>query len=76
MIFADKRYNQSSKRNKLPPWVTQFLQDSNTNLSTEEAVTIAKQFLRELSQPISMFSSQNELNKTMLFKEDLNQYLH
>jgi len=52
MIFADKRYNNANKRSKLPGWVTQFLRESNLNLSTEEAVAVCRTFLRELAQPI------------------------
>ncbi len=35
MIFADKRYNNVNKRNKLPPWIQKYLTESNLNLSTE-----------------------------------------
>ena len=52
MIFADKRYNNASKRSKLPPWITNFLEESNTNLSTEEAVAVARSFLRAIAQPL------------------------
>jgi DNA excision repair protein ERCC-2 len=52
MILADKRYNQPSKRNKLPPWVSQFLLDSNMNLTCEEAVAVSQTFLRDIVQPI------------------------
>uniref|UniRef100_A0A7S2WST0 DNA 5'-3' helicase n=1 Tax=Mucochytrium quahogii TaxID=96639 RepID=A0A7S2WST0_9STRA len=67
MIFADKRYNNASKRNKLPPWVTQFLKDSNLNLSTEEAVTVCREFLRELAQP----PPKTLVGRQMLTEEDL-----
>jgi DNA excision repair protein ERCC-2 len=40
MIFADKRYNNANKRSKLPPWVTQFLKESNLNLSTVSRVLL------------------------------------
>jgi len=67
MIFADKRYNNASKRSKLPPWVTQFLKETNLNLSTEEAVTVCREFLRELAQPLPRGAQLT----TMLQKADL-----
>ncbi|GBG25571.1 DNA repair helicase XPD [Hondaea fermentalgiana] len=67
MIFADKRYNNANKRSKLPGWVTQFLRESNLNLSTEEAVAVCRTFLRELAQPID--PSQRTSN--MLTEADL-----
>ena len=51
MVFADARYNMPDKRNKLPPWVQQFLSDSHLNLSTDLAVEMARSFLREMAQP-------------------------
>jgi len=51
MIFADQRYNHANKISKLPQWITQFLTGGNKNLSTEEAVTVCKEFLRDLAQP-------------------------
>jgi len=67
MVFADKRYNKESKRSKLPPWITQFLAPSNLNLSTEEAVTVCREFLRELAQPLEKDAGVS----TMLRKDDL-----
>jgi DNA excision repair protein ERCC-2 len=67
MIFADKRYNNASKRSKLPPWVTQFMKDQNLNLSTEEAITVCRDFLRELAQP----PPTNAGSTTMLLEPDL-----
>eukprot|EP00298_Acanthocystis_sp_HF-20_P013683 c20468_g1_i4.p1 GENE.c20468_g1_i4~~c20468_g1_i4.p1 ORF type:complete len:311 (-),score=124.45 c20468_g1_i4:55-987(-) len=59
MILADKRYNRPDKRNKLPAWITQFMQPSHTNVSTDIAVSIAQDFLRKLSQPISASSTES-----------------
>ena len=49
MIFADKRYNNASKLDKLPPWIVQFLHDRN--LSTEECAARCRAFLKESAQP-------------------------
>lgn len=40
MIFGDKRFSRADKRSKLPKWIQEHLQDSNCNLSTEEAVQV------------------------------------
>jgi len=52
MIFADTRYNRIDKRSKLPPWITQFITSAQLNLSTEAAVTLTSNFLREMGQPL------------------------
>mmetsp|Transcript_27360 Transcript_27360/g.33406 ORF Transcript_27360/g.33406 Transcript_27360/m.33406 type:complete len:795 (-) Transcript_27360:280-2664(-) len=72
MIFADKRYNNQSKRSKLPPWITQFLEESNANLSTEEAVNVCKSFLKNIAQPLSSATISSSVQvSTLLTEEDL-----
>ena len=51
VVFADKRYNRADKRDKLPQWIRQFMQDNKLNLSTEMALHEALAFLREMAQP-------------------------
>jgi DNA excision repair protein ERCC-2 len=53
MILADHRYNRIDKRDKLPPWILQYLTQGQLNLSTDAAVTMSSNFLREMSQPVS-----------------------
>jgi DNA excision repair protein ERCC-2 len=53
MILADHRYNRVDKRDKLPPWILQYLTQGQLNLSTDAAVTMSSNFLREMSQPVS-----------------------
>jgi len=53
MVFADKRYNRTDKRSKLPQWISQFLTDDKVNLSTDMAVNIARTFLKQMAQPTS-----------------------
>ncbi|CAM9626346.1 unnamed protein product, partial [Chrysoparadoxa australica] len=65
MIFADSRYNRHDKRSKLPPWILQFLDESKLNMSTDTAMGIVKQFLREMAQPID-----RESLKTILMDYD------
>merc|ERR1712137_223768 len=38
MVFADRRYNRVDKRSKLPQWISQFLNSSQVNVSTDMAV--------------------------------------
>jgi len=52
MIFADNRYNRIDKRSKLPQWIGQFLSAGHLNLSTDVAVSMSSDFLREMGQPI------------------------
>jgi len=52
LIFADNRYARSDKRSKLPQWISQYMTSSNINLSTEEAVTISRHFLKNMAQPL------------------------
>ncbi|RIA85174.1 hypothetical protein C1645_782436 [Glomus cerebriforme] len=51
MIFADKRFGRTDKRNKLPKWINQYITETATNLSTDMALVIAKKFLRSMAQP-------------------------
>ncbi|KAH7581228.1 DNA repair helicase RAD3 [Nakaseomyces glabratus] len=49
MILADRRF--SRKRNQLPKWIAQGLSEADLNLSTDMAISNAKQFLRTMAQP-------------------------
>ncbi|SMN21671.1 similar to Saccharomyces cerevisiae YER171W RAD3 5' to 3' DNA helicase, involved in nucleotide excision repair and transcription [Maudiozyma saulgeensis] len=49
MVLADRRF--SRKRNQLPKWISQGLSDADLNLSTDMAISNAKQFLRTMAQP-------------------------
>lgn len=53
MVFADARFNRVDKRRKLPAWITQFLEDRNLNLSTDQVILAAKEFFRTIVQPRS-----------------------
>ncbi|PSN41187.1 TFIIH basal transcription factor complex helicase XPD subunit [Blattella germanica] len=68
MIFADKRFSRSDKRSKLPKWIQEHLKDSLCNLSTEEAVQVAKRWLRQMAQP---FSREDQLGVSLLTLEQL-----
>ena len=49
MVLADRRFER--KRPQLPKWINQAMLDSETNLSTDMAVSNAKSFLRTMAQP-------------------------
>ncbi|XP_050301737.1 general transcription and DNA repair factor IIH helicase subunit XPD [Anthonomus grandis grandis] len=68
MIFADKRFSRADKRSKLPKWIQEHLKDSLCNLSTEEAVQIAKRWLRQMAQP---FTREDQLGVSLLTLEQL-----
>ena len=38
MVFADARFSRPDKRNKLPPWITRYLDQAHLALNTETAV--------------------------------------
>ncbi|XP_037072582.1 general transcription and DNA repair factor IIH helicase subunit XPD-like [Pollicipes pollicipes] len=68
MVFADKRFQRSDKRTKLPLWIQEHLKDSMCNLSTEEGVQISKRWLRRMAQP---FSREDQLGISLLTLEQL-----
>ncbi len=49
MVLADRRFMK--KRGQLPSWINQALLDSETNLSTDMAISSAKKFLKNIAQP-------------------------
>ncbi|KAF8821311.1 Dna excision repair helicase [Cardiosporidium cionae] len=51
MVFADSRYCRLDKRSKLPPWIQKFLENSHLALTTETAISVAKTFFKNMSQP-------------------------
>jgi DNA excision repair protein ERCC-2 len=53
VVFADHRYNKHDKKSKLPQWIQQFMSDSLSNLSTDVAMAKAREFLREMAQPVT-----------------------
>ena len=51
------RYHRMDIRSKLPRWITQNMKESHLNLSSDLCVSIARKFLREMSQPMSIQDS-------------------
>eukprot|EP00871_Galdieria_phlegrea_P002952 jgi/Galph1/3658/GphlegSOOS_G2355.1 len=67
MVFADKRFNRPEKKNKLPRWILQFLDDAHSDLSTDMAVSIAASFLKHIAQP---FTIQEAMTSSALITEE------
>ncbi|CAF3590532.1 unnamed protein product [Rotaria sordida] len=68
MIFADKRFLRSDKRQKIPKWIQEYLTDSLANLSIEECVQIVKKWLKDMAQPLKQ---EDQLGISLLTEEDL-----
>jgi DNA excision repair protein ERCC-2 len=68
MVFADKRFARFDKRSKLPKWIQSGVDEENTNLSTDMAVTIAKSFFRQMAQ-----DTRDGLGVSMLTEKDVNE---
>ncbi|XP_055919297.1 general transcription and DNA repair factor IIH helicase subunit XPD [Eupeodes corollae] len=68
MIFADKRFSRQDKRGRLPKWIQEYLVDSYCNLSTEEAMHLARRWLRQMAQP---FTREDQLGISLLTLEQL-----
>lgn len=50
MILVDRRFALNDKRKKFPNWIQQCFKE-NTNLSVDSAVSVARNFFREMAQP-------------------------
>ncbi|XP_042296844.1 general transcription and DNA repair factor IIH helicase subunit XPD isoform X2 [Sceloporus undulatus] len=68
MIFADKRFARADKRGKLPRWIQEHITDANLNLTVDEAIQVAKYFLRQMAQP---FRKEDQLGLSLLTFEQL-----
>ena len=51
MVLADRRFARADKREKLPKWITEAMNEACMNCSTDMAVAMAKKFLRTIAQP-------------------------
>jgi DNA excision repair protein ERCC-2 len=52
MVLADRRFQK--KRTQLPKWIGQALPEADSNLSVDQAVAVAKSFLRDMSKPYAV----------------------
>lgn len=71
IVFADQRYSRADKRSKLPRWVQQFMVNENMNLSTDAAIEVARNFLRQLAKP---HDRNSELGVTLLDENGVKRY--
>ena len=59
----------SDKRGKLPKWITSHLHEQQLNLSTDMAVAIARQFMRDMAQP---YDRAGQMGKSLLDQNSVN----
>jgi DNA excision repair protein ERCC-2 len=52
MILADRRYNRTQNRSKLPLWIQSHLDEGKVDLSTDMALGIIHEFLVRMAQPL------------------------
>jgi DNA excision repair protein ERCC-2 len=52
MVFADKRFARADKRSKLPKWIVSEMEEACTNLSTDMALSMGKQFFKTMAQKL------------------------
>ena len=69
MIFADKRFSRQDKRNRLPKWILSEMNEVGNNLSTDMAVSMAKNFFKTMGQP----AGENPLGISLWNEEHVNQ---
>ncbi|KAK5092144.1 TFIIH/NER complex ATP-dependent 5'-3' DNA helicase subunit [Exophiala xenobiotica] len=69
MVLADRRFQK--KRGQLPKWIGNMIPDSQTALSTDAAVGMAKKFLRDVAQPLNTVWNEREARteKDLLAKD-------
>lgn len=67
MVFADKRFARADKRAKLPRWINQYITETTSNLSTDMAITLAKLFMRTISQN----SNENQTGVSLWTLDDI-----
>lgn len=65
MVLADRRFERSDKKKKLPKWIQSCLEEGNCNLSIDMAINIGKRFFKEMAQPIE------GMGHSLLSKSDL-----
>ncbi len=65
-VLADKRYVRADKKNKLPKWILELMADSHIDLDTQSAISVARQYLRNMAQPWT-----SEQRGVLLSEEDV-----
>jgi len=73
IVFADSRYGDADKLEKLPKWVRKFLYSSQCNLSAEAGISLAKRFLKKMAQPPPS-PAPGEKSLTVLTLQDIQEH--
>ncbi|VDM59396.1 unnamed protein product [Angiostrongylus costaricensis] len=66
--FLIKRFSRQDKRGKLPRWMQEYLEETATNLSIDEAVQLARRWLTLMAQP---FTKADQLGISLLTSDML-----
>ncbi len=56
MPARPQRYSRPSRLNKLPKWITQYIDPAHKALSSVAASTVVRTFLKQMAQPRSQAS--------------------
>ena len=69
-VCADSHHPRlwQDKRSKLPAWIRQYTMESHVSLSTDMAVSAAKEFLAKMSKPDSI---QTQVGTVLLSVDDI-----
>ena len=77
MLVPLQRFAKQDKRSKLPKWINQYIIEAHSNMSTDMAVSLAKKFIRQISQPfdhtqtgISLWTLEDIENRQRKEKEE------
>jgi DNA excision repair protein ERCC-2 len=71
MVFADRRFARPDKRNKLPAWVQDALEVSNTNLSTDSAASVMQGFLTQMSFP---WTTDDQIGRSLWSQDQFDEF--
>jgi hypothetical protein len=65
---SEQRYSRQDNRKRLPRWIQHYMSDNVCNLSTDQAMVIARRFLRGIAQPLE---EREQYGRSMLSLEDV-----
>ncbi|KAF0988854.1 hypothetical protein HZS_3429, partial [Henneguya salminicola] len=68
MILADQRFSKPSRIKKLPKWIQDNLSPANIGLGSDDAVELAKKFLKDMAQELPL---ESQIGVSMLNEEQL-----
>lgn len=60
VVMADRRFARPKSKEQLPHWIKQFINDTRSDTSIDEAIEETKQFLLQMAQPFKFDPSKLE----------------